>query len=246
MTDMLASCPLYDGRDPLDYILEKEASEQMEAQERDNEILDYYLSFRGYNKEFTKYLSFREEKMFLGMMGLKSYADVILEIKELDTYFTRDKLNALKYRVEYKLVCWYAYNDLIATEKLLKAFNLHPNYNKRFFHIAKLEELPDRMVCKDIAMGRQKFNTDINEPWEKHKVLEPYQLIRLVERFDRSAKQLHGNNGGFRFCSKKDHHGKYHSEYKTYINSCGICYDHVSKDTFSLPGLNEMDEEYSA
>ena len=93
------------------------------------------------NKEFSKYTNTLEKKMIYAMSQEYSWQQLIehVGLTQSGILLTMEEARHVRNVLEYRLVCWYAINKFLDAEMILKGLNRHPNLNKRFFGIEKVD-----------------------------------------------------------------------------------------------------------
>ena len=129
------------------------------------------------NKEFCKYTNTLEKKMIHAMSQEYSWQQLIehVGLTQSGMQLTMQEARHVRNVLEYRLVCWYAINKFLDAEMILKGLNRHPNLNKRFFGIEKVDAIPDIAIMRNVAKGNTK------RP-EKHQHEKPMHTIEELRR----------------------------------------------------------------
>ena len=113
---------------------------------------------------------------------------------------------------------------------ILKGLNRHPNLNKRFFGIEKVDAIPDIAIMRNVAKGNTK------RP-EKHQHEKPMHTIEELRRqvglTFRDVRENPGSNSKWAFCSPW-YRGKHYDSPKVFINKSGFAYSHIDKKVWDI------------
>ena len=184
------------------------------------------------NKEFSKYTNTLEKKMIYAMSLEYSWQQLIehVGLTQSGMRLTMEEARHVRNVLEYRLVCWYAVNKFLDPEMILKGLNRHPNLNKRFFGVEKVNAIPDMAIMKRVAKGNTK------RP-EKHQHEEPKHTIdelrRQVGLTFKDVRENPGSRTKWVFCTPW-YKGKHYDSPKVFINKSGFAYSHIDKKVWDI------------
>ena len=184
------------------------------------------------NKEFSKYTNTLEKKMIYAMSLEYSWQQLIEHVgfTQSAKWLTLEEARHIRNVLEYRLVCWYAVNKFLDPELILKGLNRHPNLNKRFFGVEKVDTIPDMGIMKNVAKGNTKRPEKLQHEEPIHTIEE---LRRQVGLTFKDVRENPGSQSKWVFCSPW-YRGKHYDSPKVFINKSGFAYSHIDKKVWDI------------
>ena len=184
------------------------------------------------NKEFSKYTNTLEKKMIYAMSQEYCWQQVIehVGLTQSGVRLTMEEARHVRNVLEYRLVCWYAVNKFLDAKMILKGLNRHPNLNKRFFGVEKVDAIPEIAIMKNVAKG----NTKRPEKYRQEKPIHTIEeLRRQVGLTFRDVRENPGSHSKWVFCTPW-YKGKHYDSPKVFVNKSGFAYSHIDKKVWDI------------